>query len=149
MVTVKMLRPYYIKTHNDTLRIVLAYQYFSVFVNHRLYQFVPVEANEIRVNLHTKKIENTEARFAFQKGKDMIYMTMSELISLPDFLVQLHFICEPYYETDHNRERKTDVSEQEMKDIIDELEKMNVQRLIDRALDHRDYQSFKELVRFL
>lgn len=55
MVTVKMLKPYYIKTEEEYVRVILAYQYFSVVINKKVYQFIPVEANEIRINRKTKK----------------------------------------------------------------------------------------------
>ncbi|MUV39036.1 hypothetical protein JNUCC1_02908 [Lentibacillus sp. JNUCC-1] len=143
MVKVKMLKPYYIKIHTKTLRIVLAYQYFSVFINEHTYQFIPIESSEIRVNLQTKKIENTDARFAFQKGKSIMYMTMTELSRLPDFLEQLHGICEPYYESDNN---KCDASQkEEVLDLITELENLNRHRLIDKALDEGDYEAFQKL----
>ncbi|SDQ24534.1 IDEAL domain-containing protein [Virgibacillus salinus] len=145
MVTVKMLKPYYIKADDNYVRVILAYQYFAVFINNKVYQFVPIESKEIRINRRTKKVENLGARFAFQKGKDIIYMAMSELISLPDFLVQLHSIADPYY---LNKEIKSEPN-YESEAIIDELEQLNMKRLIDKALDNRDYEAFQSLVKLL
>lgn len=145
MVTVKMLKPYYIKADDDYVRVILAYQYFAVFINKKVYQFVPIESKEIRINRRTKKVENVGARFAFQKGKDIIHMAMSELISLPDFLVQLHSIADPYY----LKEDKKSEPDYENVAIIDELELLNVKRLIDRSLDNRDYEAFHSLVKLL
>ncbi|HLR52111.1 MAG TPA: hypothetical protein VK072_04470 [Candidatus Avamphibacillus sp.] len=143
MITVKMLKPYYIKANAEYVRVVLAYQYFSVVINDEVYQFIPIEAKEIRVNRSNKKIENIEARFAFQKGKKIIYMSMTELISLPDFIFQLHTIAKPYFK----EEKETERSENE--ELINELELLNLKRLIDKALDKRDYKSLKELVKYL
>src|SRR5690625_897740 len=98
MVTVKMLKPYYIKMSEEYIRVILAYQYFSIDIHNRVYQFVPMEEKEIRINRKTQEVVNTDATFAFQKGKDIIYITMKKLISLPDFLIQLHSIVQPYYE---------------------------------------------------
>src|SRR5690625_3162430 len=92
-----MLKPYYIKSDAHYIRVVLAYQYFAIFVNQEVYQFIPTEAKEIRINRKTQKIVNIEAKFAFQKGKNIIYIPMTELISLPDFLIQLYSIVETYY----------------------------------------------------
>src|SRR5690625_7049239 len=96
--TVNMLKPYYIKADNNHVRIILAYRYFSILINNQLYHYVPSEANEIKVNRETKEIVNLEAKFAFQKGKDIVYLTMTELIYLPDFLIQFYFIVDSYSE---------------------------------------------------
>ncbi|WP_085991335.1 IDEAL domain-containing protein [Oceanobacillus senegalensis] len=153
MVTVKMLKPYYIKTDSKYVRIVLAYQYFSVVIDNKDYQFIPIEANEFRINRRTQKVENIDAKFAFQHGKEVVYLTLAKLITLPDFLQQLHAIAGSYYiretkETNEMEESKKDNSI-ESAIIIEELEKMNVKRLIDKALDDRDEAVFKELVKYL
>ncbi|UJL45367.1 IDEAL domain-containing protein [Virgibacillus sp. NKC19-16] len=144
MVTVNMLKPYYIKAEVDYVRVILAYQYFSVLINQKVYQFIPVEAKEIRINRRTRKVENVEAKFAFQKGKEVVYMTISELILLPDFVNQLHSIAEPYYISENTTDR---INESAI--MIRELENENVKRLIDKALDERDEEAFNTLVRYL
>ncbi|WP_156288267.1 IDEAL domain-containing protein [Oceanobacillus salinisoli] len=147
MVTVKMLKPYYIKTDNEYVRIVLAYQYFSVMINEKDYQFIPIEANEFRINRRTQKVENVDAKFAFQNGKDVVYLTLAKLITLPDFLQQLHSIAGSYY-IDEDNEVSTEKNI-ESAIIIDELENWNVRRLIDKALDERDEHAFHELIKYL
>ncbi|WP_163970585.1 IDEAL domain-containing protein [Oceanobacillus halotolerans] len=144
MVNVKMLRPYYIKADDKYVRVILAYQYFSVFVNNQVYQFVPVDAKEICVNRYTHKIENIHDTFAFQKGKEILKISMTDLISLPDFLAQLHAITEPYYIKEVFEELENGNAV-----IIDELEQMNLKRLIDKALDERDEEAFYALVTLL
>lgn len=142
-----MLKPYYIKIDARTVRVILAYQYFSVLINEEVYQFIPMEAKEIRINRKTKKIENIGARFAFQKGKDIIYIAMTELISLPDFLLQLYAIVEAYYSEDIID--KEDDIDMKVSLLIDELERLNIKRLIDQALDERDEKTFHKLVKML
>lgn len=148
MVTLKMLKPYYIKTEKNFVRIILAYQYFSVVMNNKVFQFIPVESNEIRLNRRTEKIENIDAVFAFQNGKDIVNVPMVKLITLPEFLEQIHEIGKPYYfNTPRNlavKETKDDHSA-----VIAELEKQNILRLIDKALDERNEQSFNELTLLL
>ncbi|MFC3041520.1 IDEAL domain-containing protein [Virgibacillus xinjiangensis] len=147
MVTVKMLKPYYIKAEKDVVRVILAYQYFSVLIKKQVYQFIPVEAKEIRLSRKTRKVVNTDDRFAFQHGKDVVYMTLAELISLPDFQMQLNTIVEPYYRkerTASKKEKKDDTSL-----IIQELERQNIMRMIDKALDEHDEEAFNELVKQL
>jgi uncharacterized protein YpiB (UPF0302 family) len=147
MVTVKMLKPYYVKTEEKYVRIILAYQYFSVMINKKVYQFIPVEANEIRINRKTKRVENTDAIFAFQNGKDVVNVPMAKLISIPDFLKQLHSIAESYYHSEPNIS-KTD-QEKATQLFIHELERDNIKRLIDVALDARDENAFNKLVELL
>lgn len=147
MVTVKMLKPYYIKADANHVRVILAYQYFSILIKDQLYHFVPIEAKEIKIDRKTKKIVNVEARFSFQKGKDIIYIKMTELISLPDFLIQLYFIVESYYAQD-KMECETEPSPESIA-IIKELERLNIMRCIDKALDERDDKAFYSLVKLL
>lgn len=148
MVTLKMLKPYYIKTEKNFVRIILAYQYFSVVMKNKVFQFIPVESNEIRLNRRTEKIENIDAVFAFQNGKDIVNVPMVKLITLPEFLEQIHEIGKPYY---FNTARNP--AEKETKDnysaVIAELEIQNTLRLIDKALDERNEQDFHELALLL
>ncbi|WP_047980854.1 IDEAL domain-containing protein [Ornithinibacillus contaminans] len=145
MISVRMLKPYYIKADDDYVRIILAYQYFSVLINDSVYQFIPIEGKEIRINRRTRKVENIGTRFAFQKGKDIVYMTMTELISLPDFMTQLHNIAKAYYDGMEEVSFQTENTHQ----IMEELEKLNIKRLIDQALDEHDEETFRELVKLL
>lgn len=149
MVTVKMLKPYYIKLNADYIRIILAYQYFSLLIDNKLYHFVPIEGREILINRKTKKVVNTETKFAFQKGKDVIYITMKKLTSLVDFMDQLSEIIRPYYENSlvvyNDNIEISDATNQ----LISQLESENIKRLIDQSLDERDLDTFKQLVKLL
>ncbi|WP_430790925.1 IDEAL domain-containing protein [Virgibacillus flavescens] len=147
MLTVKMLKPYYIKSEDDHVRIILAYQYFALFINEKVYQFVPTKAKEIQIDRRTQKIVNIDALFAFQKGKEVIQVAMSELISIPDFLLQLNEIAKPYYIEDPIEESTNSKNENAV--IIDELVYENVKRLIDKALDAKDKNLFDSLVKLL
>ncbi|GGP06982.1 IDEAL domain-containing protein [Oceanobacillus neutriphilus] len=147
MVTVKMLKPYYVKTEEKYIRIILAYQYFSIIMNKKVYQFIPVKSTEVRINRKTKKIENIDDVFAFQKGKEVLTISMSQLVSIPGFLEMLHRIAESYYlpedtETVSDQQRVLD-------QLIAELEHENVRRLIDRAIDNGDKEAFLELTNTL
>lgn len=144
MVTVKLLKPYYIKMSADYIRVILAYQYFSLLINNQVYHFIPVEGKEIRINRKTKQVVNTETKFAFQKGNDTIYITMKKLTSLTDFMDQLTNIVEPYYTDDISK-----LEDEKNKVLFNEIEKDNVLRLIDQALDTKDQASFNYLVELL
>lgn len=153
MVSVKLLKPYYIKMNSEYIRVILAYQYFSLFINKQVYHFVPIEGQEILVNRRTKKVVNTETKFAFQRGKDVIYITMKKLTSLVDFMDQLEEIIQPYYEPETKDKSLVDQSDKDLNDItaliIKELEVQNIKRLIDKALDAQDEKSFYELSELL
>ncbi len=145
MLTVKTLKPYYIKSDPDYVRLILGYQYFTVFINDEEYQFIPVEAKEIKIDRRTRKIVNTADKFAFQKNKDIIHVTMNELIYHPDFMIHLYDIAKPYYIADDAEKEQNSGVEM----IVQELERLNVKRLIDKALDERDHLMFKKLVNML
>ncbi|MCT2537232.1 IDEAL domain-containing protein [Aquibacillus koreensis] len=137
MLSVKMLKPYYVKEEADCIRVVLAYQYFSLSLDEKVYQFVPLESREIRVNRITQQVENEQDVFVFQKGKEYSRVTLSELLKLTDFKKQLQSLIQPYINGD-----KTPIQEEKIDEVIMELEKENMKRLIDRALEERDYQTF-------
>ncbi|MDY0408949.1 IDEAL domain-containing protein [Virgibacillus soli] len=146
MVTVKLLKPYYIKTDEQTVRVVLAYQYFTLLINQRVFQFIPIEEKEIRVSRENGKIENIHDRFAFQNGKTVIYMSLVELISAPNFLNHLHSIAQPYIQSE---ETKSVTLKEETEQIIKVLEERNLKRMIDQALDERNKVLFDQLVKLL
>lgn len=149
MVTVKTLKPYYIKVDSRAIRVILAYRHFSVLINDELYQFIPIEAKEIRINRKTRRIENIGARFAFQKDKDIIYIAMTKLVSLPDFLLQLYTIVESYLAEEKDQLEQVDIIDENVSILIQQLEKQNIKRLIDYSLDNRDEEAFNKLVKLI
>ena len=149
MVSVKLLKPYYIKMNSDYIRIILAYQYFSLLIDKKVYHFVPIEGQEILVDRRTKEVVNTDTKFAFQKGKEIIYITMKKLTSLVDFMDQLEEIIKPYFDKPLVVREKDKVLREQTEKIIKELEIQNIKRLIDKSLDEGDQETFKSLVRLL
>ena len=149
MVSVKLLKPYYIKMNSEYIRIILAYQYFSLLINKKVYHFIPIEGQEILVDRKTKQVVNTETKFAFQNGKEIIYITMKKLSSLVDFMDQLEEIIKPYYEKSLLVRQQDKELHEQTEQMIKELEIQNIKRLIDKSLDERDIDTFKELVRLL
>jgi|SRR5690625_145551 len=148
MVSVKLLKPYYIKMNSEYIRIILAYQYFSLIINNKVYHFVPIEGQEILINRKTKQVVNTETKFAFQKGKEIIYITMKKLTTLVDFMDQLEEIIKPYYDNSTEVKKQEELNDQ-TELIIKELEAQNIKRLIDKSLDERDIHTFNTLVKLL
>src|SRR5690625_3433985 len=135
--------------NSEYIKIILAYQYFTLLIDNRLYHFVPIEGREILINRKTKKVVNTETKFAFQRDNDIIYITMKKLTSLVDFMDQLGEIIKPYYENPLDVYKDDTKFSEETNQLIKQLEDENVKRLIDQSLDDRDHNSFKELVKLL
>lgn len=137
--------------NSEYICVILAYQYFSLLVNQKVYHFVPIEGQEILVNRKTKQVVNTETKFAFQKDNDIIYITMKKLTSLDDFLGQLEEILNPYFEEKDDMiavEKQYKISE-DTSELIRHLENENIKRLIDKALDNQNVEEFEQLVSLL
>lgn len=145
MPTIKTFKPYYVKDDGDQIRVVLAYQYFSIVIKDIVFHFVPLEAREIRINRITQKIENKNDIFVFQNGKKYENITVSDLMKIKDFQLHLASILSPYIVM-----AKLDVNHDEINDVIMELEKNNIHRLIDQALDEEneaDFMKYTELLK--
>ncbi len=139
---IKMLKPYYVKEDKRFIRVVLAYQYFSLLIDQELYQFIPMESREIIIDRNRQKVHNVFDIFVFQRGKKMVYVSVTDLLQLPEFLTHLHSIVSPYYEEGIEISQQ---SSKEVKEIIRELEKDNLRRLIDQAIDQKDEEAFRLL----
>lgn len=135
--------------NSEYIRVILAYQYFTLLIDKKLYHFVPIEGREILINRKTKKVVNTETKFAFQRDNDIIYITMKKLTSLVDFMDQLGEIIKPYYENPLVVYKDDTKFSAETNQLIKQLEEENIKRLIDQSLDDRDANKFKELVNLL
>ncbi|MEN2768712.1 IDEAL domain-containing protein [Ornithinibacillus xuwenensis] len=144
MVTVKLLKPYCIKTDLDYIHVFLEQEHFTISIENETYHFVPTKAKEFVINRRTKKIENLDAIFAFRKDNKIFSLSMNELIGLPDFLIKLYFIAKPHLAND-----KAKAMDDKIDIIMDELEQQNVKRLIDKALDERNEEAFYDLIALL
>lgn len=142
--TVKRLKPYHIKADANYLYVIVSPPYFTLLINGEEYQFIPDRAKEIIISRRTKKITNSKVEFAFQKDDDILYITMTELMRLPAFISILDPIATLFFTGEAEKE-KIDKSEV----IIDELERLNIRRLIDKSLDERDPESFYSLLKLL
>lgn len=142
MVSIKLLKPYFIKINSEYIRIILAYQYFSIIISNKVYQFVPIEGKEIMINRKTSQVVNTETKFAFQKDKHIIYLTLKKLTTLNDFTKQIEEIIKPF---DINVKEINSKICSETDELIMKLELENIKSLIDLAIDSRDQKLFHQL----
>ncbi|MFC2947276.1 IDEAL domain-containing protein [Virgibacillus sediminis] len=145
-VTVDFPKACFIKTFPRHIHVMLAAADITAIIDGTDFKFIPIHSNEIRINRKTKQIENKDELYAFQKGTDIINLTMTELISIPGFLPQLHRLVESYF---HKPRVEEEMRRQETEELIELLEKDNIKRLINIALDERDEPAFMELSRLL
>src|SRR5690606_17506941 len=111
--------------NSEYIRIILAYQYFSLLINKKVYHFIPIEGQEMLVDRKTKQVVNTDTKFAFQNGKEIIYITMKKLTSLVDFMDQLEEIIKPYYEKSLLVRQQDKELHEQTEQMIKELEIQN------------------------
>ncbi|AJD92287.1 transcriptional regulator [Jeotgalibacillus malaysiensis] len=140
LLTVKMMKPFYILQEGHELRLVFAYQYFSVMKDQEVYQFIPVESNEIRINLKTKQVENLTDIFVFQRGTRIFRIPLFQLMQISDLLDHLKSVSQFYVD-----QIKAQEEEQTMNEEIVQLEMQNLYRLIDKALTEGDRDMFMML----
>ncbi|WP_336618989.1 IDEAL domain-containing protein [Jeotgalibacillus sp. ET6] len=140
LLTIKMMKPFYTLQEGHDLKLVFAYQYFSVVKGKEVYQFIPVEANEIRINLKTKQIENLTDTFVFQRGTRIFRIPLFQLLQISDLVDHLKSIITFYVQ-----QIKSDQEEEALSEEILFLERQNLRRLIDKALLTGDKDLFMEL----
>src|SRR5690625_1497453 len=144
MLTIKNLKPYRVTCDEKFVYVTLAYRYFDVLINNEVYQFIPIEAKDVQLDRYTRRIVNTDVRFAFQKENKIVYVQMVDLMILPQFLHGLNRIVDLYFEQKMTKKQNNKVDNIDL--IIYELERENIKRLIDRALDEKNEEEFKKLV---
>ncbi|MCM3390327.1 IDEAL domain-containing protein [Ureibacillus chungkukjangi] len=146
MIQVQFMKPFYTKVSGKTLRLVFAYQYFSIVKDDELYHFVPVEGKEMIIDLETKQIENLSEIFVFQRGNRFIRLPLYQLLLISNVHEHLTPILAKATTSDDtlNVVPKEEI-QSEMQKMIRELEEQNLERLIDQALENRDEKRFHEL----
>ncbi|MFE6166466.1 IDEAL domain-containing protein [Viridibacillus arvi] len=146
MLHVRRMEPFYTKKEGNRLKLVFAYQYFSITKEDELYHFVPVEGKEIIINLNNLQIENLSEVFVFQKGSRFIRLPLYQLLTISNIHDHLELI---YDSLELSKEKgKTEQftsTNKEVVDLITQLEKDNKLRLIDQALAVRDENLFIKL----
>lgn len=146
MIHVQYMKPFYTKASGETLRLVFAYQYFSIMKDNELFHFVPIEGKEIIVNIKTMQIENLSEIFVFQRGNRFLRLPLYQLLLISN----IHEHLAPILEEAANKSETINIvphgENAEVKHLIRSLESENIDRLIDEALSNRDEQRFYELV---
>lgn len=148
MIQIQFMKPFYTKVEKKSLRLVFAYQYFSVKKDDEVYHFVPIEGKEIHIDLSTREVKNLSEVFVFQRGNRFIRLPLYQIClisNIDDFLSPI--IDEQIgkkQELFHQDEEL--VISQDVLQLIETLEKRNFERLIDIALSEKNEEMFYKLV---
>lgn len=144
MLKIRRIEPFYTKRDGDRLKLVFAYQYFSILKDDDLFHFIPVEGKEIIIDLKTLQIENLSDVFVFQKSSRFIRLPLYQLLLVSNIHDHLQIIL-----NDLELEKETNSAfatiNDETKTLMYELEEQNRLRMIDVALDTRNRELFDEL----
>lgn len=147
MIHVQFMKPFYTKVAGTKLRLVFAYQYFSITKDEEIFHFIPIEGKEMVVDLNTMQIENLSDVFVFQRGNRFIRLPLYQLLLVSNVHEHLMPILDnastnvlpatPPVKAEFN---------EEVESIVRALEEENLSRLIDDALAVRDEDLFYYLM---
>lgn len=146
MIQVNYMKPFYTKLTARQLRLVFAYQYFSVVKDDELYYFVPIEGKEMIVNLDTMQIENLAEVFVFQKGNRFLRLPLYQLMLMSNIQEHLLPMLEEVIAKVNDMPQPPPLAVEEPTAFEQELTKRNYEYLIDCALDSNDEAAFYKLV---
>lgn len=142
MLSVKRMTPFYTSKEDFRLRLVFAYQYFSILKGQEVFQFVPIEGKEIVINMKSLQVENLGEVFVFQRGSRFIRLPLYQLLLISDLHLHLSGVLEGIF---HRAPELSEPQAREIEQLIGELELENRLRMIDYALENNDKALFTEL----
>lgn len=142
MLSVKRMTPFYTSKEDFRLRLVFAYQYFSIVKGQEVFQFVPIEGKEIVINMKSLQVENLGEVFVFQRGSRFIRLPLYQLLLISDLHLHLSGVLEGIF---HLAPELSEPQAREIEQLIGELERENRLRMIDYALESNNRQLFAEL----
>lgn len=146
MIHVQHMKPFYTKLSGDQLRLVFAYQYFSITKDDETFHFIPIEGKEMVVNLNTMQVENLSEVFVFQRGNRFIRLPLYQLLLVSNVHEHLMPILENVTQNEQLVEADPFEISSETAEAIRLLEEQNLARLIDEALENRDEALFHDLM---
>ena len=140
------MKPFYTKVSGTKLRLVFAYQYFSIMKDEEIYHFIPIEGKEMIVNLNTMQVENLSEVFVFQRGNRFIRLPLYQLLLVSNVNEHLMPILESSAVNVQPVKVEMDEVDEEILALIQSLEEENLARLIDDALADRNEALFYDLM---
>ena len=147
MIQVQFMKPFYTKVAGSKLRLVLAYQYFSITKDEEIFHFIPIEGKEMIVDLTTMQVENLSEVFVFQRGNRFVRLPLYQLLLVSNVHEHLMPIIEGASTNVKPalQDEKYEFNE-EVESIVRVLEEENLERLIDDALADRNEALFHDLM---
>jgi len=147
MIQVEFMKPFYTKMTGTKLRLVFAYQYFSITKEEEVFHFIPIEGKEIIVDLNSMQVENLSEVFVFQRGNRFVRLPLYQLLLVSNVHEYLLPIIENVSDKvkPSQNELPQEVNE-EVESIVRSLEEHNLSRLIDDALESRNEALFHDLM---
>jgi hypothetical protein len=136
------MTPFFTSQEDFRLRLVFAYQYFSILKGGEVYQFVPSEGKEIVVNVKSLQVENLGEVFVFQRGSRFIRLPLYQLLLISDLHLHLSSILEG---TLNLQLEIPEVVILEAEELMKEIESENRLRMIDYALETNNRTLFTQL----
>ncbi len=144
MLSIQRVTPFFTSQEDFRLRLVFAYQYFSIVKGGEVFQFIPSEGKEIVINMKSLQVENLGEVFVFQRGNRFIRLPLYQLLLISDLHTHLTIILEGAVNME-TEEKMPEVVILEAEGIIEQLEAENRLRMIDYALETDNVQMFNEL----
>lgn len=147
MIQVQFMKPFYTKTSGTKLRLVFAYQYFSITKDDELFHFIPIEGKEMIVDLNTMQVENLSEVFVFQRGNRFVRLPLYQLLlvsNVHDHLMPIIESASP--NMNYKKAKEVYKFNEEVESIVREIEEANLARLIDDALANRNEELFQHLM---
>ena len=147
MIQVQFMKPFYTKMTGTKLRLVFAYQYFSITKEEEIFHFIPIEGKEMIIDLNSMQVENLSEVFVFQRGNRFVRLPLYQLLLVSN----VHEYLMPLIEEVSNQVRPAESEKQyqfneEVENIVRNLEEHNLTRLIDDALEARNEALFHDLM---
>ncbi|MGN7478114.1 IDEAL domain-containing protein [Solibacillus silvestris] len=147
MIQVQFMKPFYTKMTGTKLRLVFAYQYFSITKDEEIFHFIPIEGKEMIVDLNSMQVENLSEVFVFQRGNRFVRLPLYQLLLVSNVHEYLMPIIESVStQVKPAKNEKLYKFTEEVESIVRTLEENNLSRLIDDALESRDEALFHDLM---
>lgn len=144
MLTIQRITPFLTKQEDFRLRLVFAYQYFSIVKGDDLFHFIPMEGKEIIVNMKSLQVENLGEIFVFQRGNRYLRLPLYQLLLISDLHEHLHAILKGGIDMNIQVEVPENVVAEAL-EMIEVLEEQNRMRMIDHALETDNVELFNLL----
>lgn len=149
MLQVQYMKPFYTKVLGDKIRLVFAYQYFSISKDGETYHFIPIEGKEIIINKNTRQVENLSEVLVFQNGNRFIRLPIYQLLLISNVQGFIDEILGNHSATKDLTTGKIE-NDIEVVRLLEGLNKLNIdqwfENAINKALDDRNEEKFYELI---